>query len=139
MFYRGTRIQYDFLNEKIASLNLQNHVKLLNWISDITNAEFLNGCDVFVFPSLHESFGIVLIEALACGKPCVATINGGSEGILTSDKLGVLIPPANAKALADAITYVLEGEWDQTFIANVAMEYNWEDIASKTRLLYEQL
>jgi teichuronic acid biosynthesis glycosyltransferase TuaC len=59
-------------------------------------------CDAFVLPSLVETFGVVLIEALACGKPVVATRSGGPEDIVTA-RNGLLVPPANATALAEAL------------------------------------
>lgn len=138
-YMAGKGDQYAILNKKIQDLGLQNTVKLLGWVSDDINAQYLNACDVFVFPSLHESFGIVLIEALACGKPCVATINGGSEGILT-DNMGILVPTRDPVELAYAIQKALTHQWDNNFIAETAkICYNWDDIALKTGYLYNQV
>jgi len=59
-------------------------------------------CDVFVLPSLHETFGVVVIEALACGKPVVSTRCGGPEDILTEDN-GILVPVSDIDALGEAM------------------------------------
>jgi glycosyltransferase involved in cell wall biosynthesis len=59
-------------------------------------------CDLFILPSLRETFGIVLGEAMACGKPVVATRCGGAEFLVTPET-GQLVEPANPTLLADAI------------------------------------
>jgi glycosyltransferase involved in cell wall biosynthesis len=56
-------------------------------------------CDVFVLPSLQETFGVVLVEAMACGKPVIATRCGGPEFVLTEDT-GFLVEVGDTKALA---------------------------------------
>lgn len=62
--------------------------------------------ELFVLPSLAETFGVVLVEALASGMPVVSTRSGGPDDIVTPD-LGVLVEPANSAALADGISDVL--------------------------------
>jgi glycosyltransferase involved in cell wall biosynthesis len=61
---------------------------------------------VLVLPSRAESFGMVLVEALACGTPVVATRCGGPEDIV-DDRVGVLVPPEDPEALANGIEHVL--------------------------------
>ena len=70
-------------------------------------ANFVRDCVFFVLPSIRESFGVVLIEAMACGKPVVATRCGGPEEVVTKET-GILIPPGDVEALADAIDYMLD-------------------------------
>lgn len=64
--------------------------------------------DVFVLPSLCEPFGLVLLEAMACGVPVVATNSGGPPDFIASGKNGVLVPPADPGALAGAVAKLLE-------------------------------
>jgi glycosyltransferase involved in cell wall biosynthesis len=59
-------------------------------------------CDVFVLPSLQETFGVVLVEAMACGKPVIATRCGGPEFVVTEDT-GFLVGVGDSKALADVM------------------------------------
>lgn len=59
-------------------------------------------CDAFILPSRHESFGIVYIEAMACGKPVIATRCGGPEHFVHEEN-GILIPVENPEAAAEAI------------------------------------
>ncbi len=67
---------------------------------------WMNACDLLVLPSLSEGFGVVLIEAMACGKPVVATRCGGPEDIVNPD-VGVLVPPGDEAALAKALQEIL--------------------------------
>jgi glycosyltransferase involved in cell wall biosynthesis len=64
-------------------------------------------CDVFVAPSLFESFGLVLLEAMRLGKPVVASDTSGMREVVGDDHAGVLVPPDNPQILADAVVALL--------------------------------
>jgi glycosyltransferase involved in cell wall biosynthesis len=70
-------------------------------------AATMQQCDFFVLPSLFETFGVVLIEALAAGKPVIATAIGGPDEIV-NEQVGLLVPPQDAAALARAIEHMLD-------------------------------
>ncbi|ADP77482.1 glycosyl transferase group 1 [Methanothermus fervidus DSM 2088] len=74
---------------------------------DINNV--MAAADLVVLPSISESFGLALLEAMACGKPVVATKVGGIKEIVTED-VGLLVNPRDPKALANAIDYILKNE-----------------------------
>lgn len=63
--------------------------------------------DVFILPSLREPFGLVLLEAMACGIPVVATDAGGPRDFISSGKNGILVPPADSWELAAAVSRLL--------------------------------
>jgi len=67
---------------------------------------WMNACDLLILPSLAEGFGVVLIEAMACGKPVIATGCGGPEDIVTP-QTGILVPPADEVALSQALSEAL--------------------------------
>ena len=71
--------------------------------------DIIPSCDLLVLPSLTESFGLVLIEALACGKPVIGSNIGGIKEIITED-VGLLIDPNDSKDLANAIDRVLSDD-----------------------------
>lgn len=116
------------LHYQIRSLCLDAHVTLAGGRSHAEIPLWLNACDLFVFPSIRESFGVVQIEAMACGKPVVATINGGSEEIITQES-GILIEASNDVALADAIEYALDKKWDREKIVEYSKKFSIEQVS----------
>lgn len=127
------------LKKQIKRLGLENHVKLLGFIPHDEVACWNSAADLFVLPSLNESFGIVQIEAMACRKPVAATYNCGSEEIITSEDYGLLCESANPKALAKNILIALDKEWDNDKIVEYAEQFTWENNAKETIKLYENL
>ncbi|MEM1672680.1 MAG: glycosyltransferase [Archaeoglobaceae archaeon] len=127
------------LEDQIKKLNLQEHVKLLGFIPDEELYLWMNAADIFVLPSLSESFGVVQIEAMACGTPVVATINGGSEEIIISEDYGLLCKPGDAKDLAEKILIALEKEWDREKIRKYAEQFTWDNIAKQVVRVYEEV
>jgi glycosyltransferase involved in cell wall biosynthesis len=73
-------------------------------------ADEIRQSSALVLPSRRETFGSVLVEALACGVPVVATRCGGTEDIVVSGELGELVEPENPRALADGIATVLANQ-----------------------------
>ena len=69
-------------------------------------AEFMRQADIFVLPSIFETFAVVAAEALATGLPVLATRCGGPEDFITDD-VGMLIPPGNVSALCSGLDYML--------------------------------
>jgi glycosyltransferase involved in cell wall biosynthesis len=80
-------------------------LKYTGFMEDI--GHFLSALDVFVLPSDCEPFGLVLIEAMARGLAVVATRAGGVPEIVVHGESGLLVPPQDPKAMADAIAYLL--------------------------------
>jgi glycosyltransferase involved in cell wall biosynthesis len=72
--------------------------------------EFWNSLDVAVVPSRYEPFGLVALEAMACGVPVVATAVGGLKEIVQNGESGILVPPGNPAALAEAVSSLLIDE-----------------------------
>ena len=108
---------------------------------------YYKAADVFCAPATGlESFGIVLLEAMAVGKPIVATNIEGYNGVLTHGMEGLLVPPKNEKMLAQALVSLLTNEsLRQEMAARARLkvkEYGWEHIAQRllnyyTRILSE--
>ncbi|MEA3422002.1 MAG: glycosyltransferase, partial [Acidobacteriota bacterium] len=129
----------DKLERQVNDLNLQDHVKLIGFIPDELLSIWMNACDLFVMPSLSESFGVVQIEAMACGKPVVATYNGGSEEIITYEDYGLLCEPADLDKMAEKILIALNTDWDGGKILEYAKRFTWENVAMKIMEVYESV
>ncbi len=87
---------------------------------------------VLVNISEYESFGVSVIEAMACGKPVVVTNVGGLKEIVTDDHLGLKVGIRNSQATADAIEQLITDKQLYTTVArnarkHVMEQYNWED------------
>ena len=124
------------LQGQINTLGLQGHVQLVGGKPHHEIPLWMNAADLFVLPSLRESFGVVQVEAMACGKPIVATVNGGSEEILTSDELGTLVEAGNVKQLASSIKQAIEQSWNNEAIAKYAHQFTWSHIVEQITGIY---
>ena len=93
------------LKREAESLSVADHFHMLGARTNVV--DFLRACDIFVFPSLYEGLGIALIEAMAAGCVCVATNTGPIPEVVQDGKDGVLVPPADAPALARAVCDLL--------------------------------
>lgn len=95
------------LSMLIKDLNMDNQIKLLGALSREEVSEEMKRCNVFTLASEHETFGVVYIEALACGKPVVGTDNGGAEDIIKEEN-GIIAKKKNAENLAKALVQIKE-------------------------------
>jgi glycosyltransferase involved in cell wall biosynthesis len=93
------------------TLGLEGTVSFLGSLTREAVRAEMRACTCFVLPSDSESFGVVCVEALACGRPVVATRSGGPEDIVT-ERDGVLVPPRDTDALAEGLRTVLTGRYD---------------------------
>ena len=97
--------------------------------------------DLFVLPSFYDSFGIVLVEAMACGVPVVATRCGGPEDIV-EEGMGVLVAVGDAEALARGILAMLDGYGDfdrEEIRRRVAERYDYRGVAKRIYGVYEEV
>lgn len=104
--------------------------------------EFLN-CDIFCLPSLHEAFGIVLLEAMAAKRPIVATNVGGIPEVVENGEIGILVPPNNEEALECAIEKLINDVDIRIRMGERGYEkslsYTWEKSAQRLKQIYESL
>jgi glycosyltransferase involved in cell wall biosynthesis len=93
------------LEELCLRLGLEGRVRFLGNREDIP--ELLASCDLFLLPSLYEGLPLSVLEAMASGKPVVATAIKGTDEVVVHGSTGILVPPMNVTALASAISAML--------------------------------
>ena len=104
-------------------------------------AEFMRNCHFFAQPSLYETFGVVYIEAMACGKPVIASDIPGPDEFIT-ENVGILVPPKDVKALAEALEFMLDHYTDYSAekIANYARErFSYEAVGKRLDEIYREV
>jgi len=106
----GSGDRHDALLQQSELAGLRDAVHLLGHRDDIEAC--LAGMDLFVLPSLNEGMGRALIEAMAAGLPVIASRVGGIPAVISHERTGLLVPPGDAGALAEALRRLLDRpEW----------------------------
>jgi glycosyltransferase involved in cell wall biosynthesis len=101
-----------------------------------------NESDIFCLPSLAESFGVVLVEAMACGLPIISTKTGGIPDLIGSEN-GILVDPGNVDEIRKAILMLKNNEKMRMDMGNasrekVAKNYTWEKVTQKYLKIYNE-
>jgi glycosyltransferase involved in cell wall biosynthesis len=94
--------------KEIVSEGIESSVSCEPWTDTI--AEYMASADVFVLASLHESYGLVLVEALATGTPVITTDVGCAQSVVKDGEHGIVIPVANEQKMYDALVRMYEDE-----------------------------
>jgi glycosyltransferase involved in cell wall biosynthesis len=104
----GTGDHRVILEKKIRDLNLDNNVILAGFVDHQDTVKYYNGSDIFLMPTLRvEGLPFVLLEAMSCCKPIVASRIGGNKSILRDGKNGFLIKPGDVKELTEKIQTIM--------------------------------
>ncbi len=135
----------DYLDGLIAQHRLQGIAHRIGAVEDADLPRWLNACDVFAMPNRdidgdNEGFGMVFIEAAACGKPSLAGAAGGTGSAVLHGETGLRVDGASVEAVADGLRSLLTQpaqtlEWGQRALQRVEREFAWERVADKTRTL----
>jgi glycogen synthase len=118
------------------------------WINTLLREEqyieLYSNAALFACPSVYEPFGIINLEAMACERPVVASAVGGIKEVVVPEITGLLVPPADPLALAEAINRVLgDRDWARRLglagRKRVEDHFSWTAIAETTKKMYQQL
>ena len=136
----GTGPQEREIRRYVATRRLTG-VELLGRVSDEDKARYFATADVYVSPATGgESFGIVLLEAMAAGTPIVCSDIHGYKGVVRRGREALLVPPHNPKALAGALATVLADDDLRERMAasgiDRAEEFSWERVTAKVEDYY---
>jgi glycosyltransferase involved in cell wall biosynthesis len=133
------------LNKLVAELELGQNVVFTGAMPNEHLPPYYAMCDIFVLPSVSspESFGQVLQEAMASGKPCIASDLPGVREVVKNEKTGLLVPPKNPEALAQAILHLAEDDSLRNEMShNARMEvasYSWQKCAQEMEAIYNEV
>lgn len=138
-FTEAQRAEYE---KRVAQLGLVN-VLFVGFVSREEKVRYYKSCHVFCAPSTGgESQGIVLLEAMAAGKPVVASSIEGYRGVLAGTGAGALVPPEDDAALAQSLLRFLNDESLRAQAgakgAVAAQDYSWEKVAAQLMAFYEE-
>lgn len=132
------------LQRLAAELQVADRVRLLGAITRQEMPAVLRSADVVACTPWYEPFGIVPLEAMACGIPVVATAVGGIRDTVVDDVTGRLVAPSDPPALAEAIAPLLGDRGRRAAMGQAGRErarsrYTWDRIAVDTERIYEKL
>jgi len=137
----GTKLQE--VQQRIHTMSCQSQISLVGRVDRAHVAELMRQCSVYCLPSYGEPFGMSALEAMACGKPIVAT-NAGGLAHLVSEQGGRKVPPRDAQALAEALSEILRspelqtkmGQYNRDLVERV---YSWRRVAEQLESIYYEL
>jgi glycosyltransferase involved in cell wall biosynthesis len=130
------------LEELAARLGVEKRVFFPGFRADVPG--ILRGADVYVMPSTMEGLGTSVLDALCCGLPVVAARAGGIPEMITDDENGLLVPPSDSVAVADAVVRLLESPTERERLGaagprTVAAEYTVERMVEGNLAVYRRL
>ncbi len=130
------------LEQQIKHHHLEKHVILAGFRPDVLSVH--KAFDIFVLSSVTEGLGTSLLDAMACGKPIVATHTGGIPEVVVDGQTGILVPPRDHEAIARAITALLGDEHAQQVMGaagrqRVLERFTAERMVSDTLAVYQRI
>jgi phosphatidylinositol alpha-1,6-mannosyltransferase len=136
------------LESLIASLGLAEHVRLMGELRDEALVGAMQQCDLFALPNIEvngdfEGFGMVLVEAQACGRPVIAGRSGGTGETLRDRETGRLVDCRDATALADAAAELLADDAARRRMGEagrrwVERQFDWPALARQSRAIFTE-
>ena len=126
------------INERIAANNVADHVKLVGAVPQTELRNWYNSADIFALLTSREGSPNVLMEALACGLPSVATPVGGIPQVLSDSSLGLVLRERTAAEAARGITEALARNWDRKAIRFKMEQQSWHATAEQVRDVFDR-
>jgi len=143
LYVAGEGPQYKNLISLVLKNNLSSNVTFMGYIDNKTKIKMFTSCDVFVIPSRYETFGIVVLEALASGIPVVGSRTGGISEILADNTYGLLFNPFDSDDLAHKVCKLLNDDYLMDYYKHQgtvrANQFLWDDVAKDVLNLYSEL
>jgi glycosyltransferase involved in cell wall biosynthesis len=113
-----------------AGLGLGAAAEFLGYVDDAQLSEELRSCRLFALPSKKEGFGLVFLEAMAHGRPCLGARAGGIPEVITPET-GMLVEYGDVPGLAAACVRALRRDWDETAILDRARHFSYPQFKAR--------
>jgi len=143
LYIAGNGSQGDYLRQLTKKLNIENNVNFLGYVNGKEKYAYIKSADVFVVPSRYESFGIAILEAMACESSIIASNVGNIPYLLENDLLGLKFVSGNVDELAEKIIYLLKNtnlrEKMGKESLKISENYKWNKIAKNTSDIYKKV
>jgi glycogen synthase len=139
----GSGTHEDELLRQADELGLMEHGTFLGWIGDDVLHSLYPIADVCVVPSIYEPFGLVALEAMASGCPCIVADTGGLREVVPHEEAGLRFRARDPEALVEVAARVLsDDELGRRLVAEAyehVRRFDWLDVAERTQALYAEL
>jgi len=139
----GSGTHEDELHRQAQDLGLMEPGTFLGWIGDDVLHSLYRIADLTVVPSIYEPFGLVALEAMACGCPCIVADTGGLREVVPHEDVGLRFRPRDPESLAEVAVRVLSDDELGHRLVEEAYEhlrrFDWADVAEQTAAVYELL
>lgn len=134
----------DELKKLTVDLNLEEKIKFLGFIKNTDVPKAINKMDIFVVPSLEESFGVAAVEAMACEIPVIVSDANGLKEVVVNNETGFVVPKKNYKAIAERLRELILDEtlrikFGRNGRKRVLELYNWNNNVNRMIEIYEQI
>jgi glycogen(starch) synthase len=131
------------LRQQAEELVLMKHGTFLGWMGDDTLHSLYRIADVCVVPSIYEPFGLVALEAMASGCPCIVADTGGLREVVPHEEAGLRFTASDPASLVDMVERVFrDRDLRERLIAEATehvRRFDWTDVAERTTELYGEL
>lgn len=139
--FAGRGPELERMRQRARSLGLAHRVRFMTWLDPKALADLVRKASFAVLPSLEESFGNTMAEAMALAVPVISTTAGSIPELIENNRTGVLVPPGSAQALSMAIRSLANDPARRKGLAlaaqaKVRAEYSWDAVAARFEGVY---
>jgi len=139
LYIAGSGPERERLEALARRLGLERRARFLGTLPPHDMAPWYQAADLFVFGSWREGCPNVVLEALACGTPVVATRVGGTQELVREGQDGLLFEPRSPDAFAQALVEALSRPWARQAIAQKAASRSWDNVARECLEVFERV
>jgi glycosyltransferase involved in cell wall biosynthesis len=139
--FAGRGPELERLRQRARTLGLAHRVRFMTWLDAKALADLVRKASFAVLPSLEESFGNTMAEAMALAVPVISTTAGSIPELIENNRTGVLVQPGSAHALSIAIRRLANDPVRRKQLATAAQatvraEYSWDAVAARFESVY---